>query len=177
MWPNPPAQNAANKKGNTGDKTAPSGSNTSNTNTSGTPKPPSDLASKLGADGRLTQEERQCHMDQNLSVLRQTWSHGQGLQQSGHHKGSCSLHHPGLVRLCCDGLKKLGSNPPAPVPDQGCIDLVGATVELRLNTSTLSSPNSLTIPLISDLIPSVTLITLVDSSSTHCFIEIGRAHV
>ena len=62
------AQNAANKKG-TGDKTAPSGSNTSNPNTSGTPKPPSDLASKLGVDGRLTQQERQRRMDQNLCLF------------------------------------------------------------------------------------------------------------
>ena len=69
MRPNPSAQNAANKKGNTGDKTASSGSNTSNTNTSRTPKPPSNLASKLGADGRLTQQERQCHMDQNLCLF------------------------------------------------------------------------------------------------------------
>ena len=69
MQPNPLAQNVANKKGNTGDKTASSGSNMSNTNTSGTPKPPSDLASKLGANGRLTQQERPCHMDQNLCLF------------------------------------------------------------------------------------------------------------
>ena len=67
--PNPPSQNTANKKGNTGDKTASFGSNMSNTNTSRTPKPPSDLASKLGADGRLTQQERQRHMDQNLCLF------------------------------------------------------------------------------------------------------------
>ena len=67
--PNSPAQNAANKKGNTGDKTASSGSNMSNTNTSGTLKPPSNLASKLGADRRLTQQERQHCMDQNLCLF------------------------------------------------------------------------------------------------------------
>ena len=66
--PNPLAQSAANKKG-TGYKTPPSGSNTSNTNTSGTPKLPSDLASKLGADGRLTQQDRRCYMDQNLYLF------------------------------------------------------------------------------------------------------------
>ena len=47
----------------------------------------------------------------------------------------------------------MNSNPPAPALDQGCVDLIGATVELRLNASTLSSPNSLIIPLTSDLIP------------------------
>ena len=53
----------------------------------------------------------------------------------------------------------------------GCIDFIGNTVELHLNASTLSSPNSLTIQLTSNLIPSVTLVTLVDSGSTHCFID------
>ena len=47
----------------------------------------------------------------------------------------------------------------------------GVTAELRLNTSTLSSPNSLTIQLTSDLIPSVTIATLVDFGSTYCFID------
>ena len=34
-----------------------------------TPKPTSTLALKLGKDGRLTQEERQCHMDNNLCLF------------------------------------------------------------------------------------------------------------
>ena len=54
----------------------------------------------------------------------------------------------------------------APALDQGWVDLIGATAELCLNTSTLSSPNSLTLQLTSDLIPSVTIVTLVDSGST-----------
>ena len=59
----------------------------------------------------------------------------------------------------------------APAPDQGCIDLVGASVELRLNASALSSPNSLTLQLTSTLVLSITIPTLVDSSSTHCFLD------
>ena len=66
---NPLAQTTANKKGNSGGKFVTSGSNTGNTSTSGTPKPLSDLAPKLGADGRLTQQESQCHMDQNLCLF------------------------------------------------------------------------------------------------------------
>ena len=80
--------------------------------------------------------------------------------------GSSSLH-----RLRCHGVKKLGSNPSALVLDEGCIDLISATVELCLNTSTLSSLHSLTIQLTSDLITSDTIVTLVDSGSTHCFID------
>ena len=67
--PDPPAQTAANKKGNSGDIPISSGSNMSNTNTSGTPEPPSNLASKLGADGRLMQQERQHRMDQNRCLF------------------------------------------------------------------------------------------------------------
>ena len=56
-------------------------------------------------------------------------------------------------------------------PDQGCVDLVGASVELRLNGSALSSPNSLTLQLTSTLVPGITIPTLVDSGSTHCFLD------
>ena len=65
--------------------------------------------------------------------------------------------------------KKIGCNPLAPAPDQGCVDLVA--VELRLNTSALSSPNSLTRQLTSTLVPGITIPTLVDSGSTHCFLD------
>ena len=74
-------------------------------------------------------------------------------------------------QLLCQGAKKIGSNPSAPAPDQGCIDLVGASVELHLNTSALSSPNSLTLQLTSASLLGITIPTLVDSGSTHCFLD------
>ena len=74
-------------------------------------------------------------------------------------------------QLHCQGAKKIGSNPWALALDQGCIDLVSASVELRLNASTLSSPNSLTLQLTSTLILGITIPTLVDSGSTHCFLD------
>ena len=74
-------------------------------------------------------------------------------------------------QLLCQGAKKIGSNPWAPAPDQGCIDLVGATAELRLNASALSGPNSLTLQLTSTVVPDITIPTLVDSGSTHCFLD------
>ena len=66
---NPQAQNPANEKGNSGEKFSTSRSNTANTSTSGTPKPSSDLAPKLGADSRLTQQERQCRINQKLCLF------------------------------------------------------------------------------------------------------------
>ena len=50
-------------------KSGTSGSNTANTSTSRTPKLSSNLAPKLGADGRLNQRERQCHIDQKLCLF------------------------------------------------------------------------------------------------------------
>ena len=66
---NPQAQTTANKKDNSGKKSGTSGSNIANTSTSGTPKPSSDLAPKLGADSRLTQQERQRCIEQNLHLF------------------------------------------------------------------------------------------------------------
>ena len=74
-------------------------------------------------------------------------------------------------QLLCQGAKKIGSNPLALAPDQGCVELVGASVELCLNASALSSPNSLTLQLTSTLVTGITIPTLVDSSSTHCFLD------
>ena len=66
---NPQAQTVANKKGNSGKKSGTSRSNTGNTSTSGTPKPSSDLAPKLGADGRLSKQEREHCIDQKLCLF------------------------------------------------------------------------------------------------------------
>ena len=87
--------------------------------------------------------------------------------------GSSSLHHGENSRqqLLCQGVKKIGSNPLAPALDQGCVELVSASAELRLNASALSSPNSLTFQLTSTLVLGITIPTLVDSSSTHCFLD------
>ena len=87
-------------------------------------------------------------------------------------QGSCRKHRENSgQQLLCQGAKKIGSNPQAPVPDQGCVDLVGASAELHLNASALSSPNSLTLQLTSTLVPGINIPTLVDSGSTQCFLD------
>jgi len=55
---------------------------------------------------------------------------------------------------------------------EGCIvsDHTGTSIIFQLNTSALSSLNSLTIKLTSKLLP-VPFMSLIDSSSSHCFIE------
>src|SRR5271163_2233675 len=51
------------------------------------------------------------------------------------------------------------------------------TEEIRLNASTLSDPNSLRIPLSSDLTSPSVITALVDSGSTHCFVDSNFAHI
>ena len=63
------------------------------------------------------------------------------------------------------------SNPPGPAPEEGCIVSLGAITDLRLNASALSSPNSLTLDLSSNSIPNIRIRTLLDSGSTHCFLD------
>ena len=69
----------------------------------------------------------------------------------------------GLVEIKIDS-----SSPSAQVED--CVDLLHATNEVKLNISTLSS-NSLIVPLTSDNISDHPFQALVNSSSTHCFIN------
>ena len=54
---------------------------------------------------------------------------------------------------------------------EDCIELTSAPMEPRLNTSTLYNPNSLMITLNSDLLPTTDICTLIDSGSTHCFLN------
>ena len=63
------------------------------------------------------------------------------------------------------------SSPPGPTPEEGCIVSLGAIMDLHLNASALSSPNSLTLNLSSDSIPNTRIHTLLDSGSTHCFLD------
>jgi len=64
-----------------------------------------------------------------------------------------------------------------------CVELVCATMSpMRLNVSALSDPNSLCISLVSplvcalDYLQPISIQTLVDSGSTHCFLDSAFAH-
>ena len=54
---------------------------------------------------------------------------------------------------------------------EDCVKLTGAPTEPQLNTSALYNPNSLTISITSDHIPNTPIRTLIDSGSTHCFLN------
>ena len=73
-------------------------------------------------------------------------------------------------------LKKSLSSPQASAQTEDCINPDCADMEVvHLNTSALSNPNSLHVPLSSDLTFPSLLIALIDSGSTHCFIDINFA--
>ena len=70
------------------------------------------------------------------------------------------------------------SSPRIPARPEDCVDSSRA-LECRLNTSALSNPHALYVflssPDLSDSINSVK--TLIDSGSTHCFIDLKFAHL
>ena len=63
------------------------------------------------------------------------------------------------------------SSPLNSTPTEDCIKPTGAPMEPRLNASALYNPNSLTISITSDHIPNTPIRTLIDSGSTHCFLD------
>ena len=67
--------------------------------------------------------------------------------------------------------KKIVSNPQTSAHSKGCIDSLCADKEVRINASALSSTSYLIISLRSDSIPDILIKALVDSGSTHCFVE------
>ena len=63
------------------------------------------------------------------------------------------------------------SSPPLPSPVEGCGDSEGDVLEVRLNSAALSDPDALHIPLTFPLLSNIYDSGLVDSGSTHCFVD------
>ncbi|CAA7258940.1 unnamed protein product [Cyclocybe aegerita] len=67
-------------------------------------------------------------------------------------------------------LKRVSSPPPSALPE-GCGCSRDVPKEVRLNATALSNPNSLTLPVTLHSRSTVPATSLVDSGSTHCFID------
>jgi Reverse transcriptase (RNA-dependent DNA polymerase)/Retroviral aspartyl protease len=67
--------------------------------------------------------------------------------------------------------EKLVSNPPASAHSKGRIDWGCAQIEVKINASALSLSMSLVISLSTPSVPDITFKSLVDSGSTHYFLE------
>ena len=79
------------------------------------------------------------------------------------------LHHCHRQELRCQvwhGVKKSVSSPQHSAPIEDCVELTSAPMEPQLNTS-----DSLMITLNSNLLPTTDICTLIDSGSTHCFLN------
>ena len=63
------------------------------------------------------------------------------------------------------------SSPQHSAPIEDCIELTGAPMEPQLNASALYNLNSLIITLNSNLLLTTDIHTLIDSRSTHCFLN------
>ncbi|KIK96318.1 hypothetical protein PAXRUDRAFT_68838, partial [Paxillus rubicundulus Ve08.2h10] len=111
-----------------------------------------DLSHKLGKDGKLTSEERNCHFDLKLCMF---------CGNPGH-----------MEKDCCKSTSKAAKAHAATASTLPDTNLSASTSEeTKLNVSTLSNPNSLT--------PSITILSydipnfpaLLDSGSSDCFID------
>jgi Retroviral aspartyl protease len=150
----------------------------------GQPKKP-DLMDKLGKDGKLTQQECQRRQDNNLCLF---------CGQDGHRVRECPRSTAARAAKVPNGKapepkaeatataskpKKIVSDPSASAHSEGCVDLGCAQIEVKINASTLSLSTSLVISLSTPSVPDIMFKSLVDSGSTHCFIESAfvRKHV
>ena len=61
--------NSSNNKNNSSNSSTSNTTRNANSGNTNQKKPNSDLSSKLGKDGKLTQQEHQCHFDQNLCLF------------------------------------------------------------------------------------------------------------
>ncbi|KAG6328089.1 hypothetical protein ID866_11000, partial [Astraeus odoratus] len=118
-------------------------------------------------DSKLTPEERKQHLDNKLCMF---------CRDDGHFSNNCPKKaNKGKAKACATNAtqsrKKIISGSQDPMQIGSCIDPNCTPKEAQLNASTLSNPNSLLpkISLLSYEIPD--LCTLVDSGSTHCFMD------
>jgi hypothetical protein len=67
--------------------------------------------------------------------------------------------------------EKIVSDPSALAHSEGHVDLGCTQIEVRINASALSLSTFLVISLSTRFVPDITFKSLVDSGSTHCFLE------
>ena len=137
------------------------------------------ISDKLGKDSKISAEEHQRCFDNNLCL----YCGGTGHKTTDCKKAATSTSK---AKACAAAVKekekeelpkKRLSSPLASTQPEDCIISSYATMEaVCLNASTLSDPNSLCVQLTPTSVPDSIITTLVDSGSTHCFVDSKFAH-
>ena len=100
------------------------------------------------------------------------WAYHQGVPKIiGHHGPSLSRHHR-ITGVFRGGGEKRLSSLQTPAPPGGCISSVRAQTMVTLNAS-ITTPNALIIPVTSEMIPNMPLMSLVDLGSLDSFVDSG----
>ncbi|KIN99654.1 hypothetical protein M404DRAFT_30303 [Pisolithus tinctorius Marx 270] len=131
-----------------------------NNNSSSSPKPGNNSdsskpePSKLSKDGKLTLEECKHHIEGNLCMFCR--GPGHFTEKCPKKTGKAKAHATATTEAApASGLgstpktKKIGSSSQDSTQTRSCVDSGCANLEARLNVSTLSSPNSLTLKIAS----------------------------
>ena len=136
------------------------------------------ITDKLGKDGKLTLQERQCCFDNNLCMFCGSPGHSakyclKSSSSASKSKAQAIQAKGKEAKESSDSKKRLSSPQPSTQPED-CVDPSCAFSKVvQLNVSALSDPNSLHVSLTSLLISNSSLhvSALIDSGSTHCFVD------
>ncbi|KAF8629828.1 hypothetical protein AX17_005552 [Amanita inopinata Kibby_2008] len=150
------SSSTASKPSNTPRPSRPGNPAPSSAPSSSAPKPKPNLSNKLGKDSKLNSNKCKCQMDNNLCLYCGTGGH----TAKDCRKASTAHGHTANASASTENSAHA----------VGCIDPSCAPMEIHLNASTLSASDSLVISLSCPLVLT-SLTTLVDSGSSHCFID------
>ena len=131
-----------------------------------------DLINQLGKDSKLTPQEYQWHMDGGLCLLYASNSHMiKDCPKSTWGRAAQATNTMDESTADASEAKKLVSYPETSTCAGGCIDSVHMQVEVKLNTNSISLSTSLILNIASKSFLHVSEKALVDSGSTHCFLD------
>ena len=131
------------------------------------------ISDKLGKDSKLSAKEHQRCFDNNLCLYCGVTGHKTADCKKVATSTSKAKTHTAVVKEKeKEEPPKKAKQPLASAQPEGCITLSCAAMEaVHLNTSALFDSSSLHVLLTSTSVPDSIITTLIDSRSTHCFVD------
>ena len=176
------SNNSKTKKGKGSSKSKQKDSNLSSSSTSSkgstleSKKSNPNLSSRLGKDGKLTPQERQCRLNKNLCLFCSASGHmakdcpkSTSAAAKAHTASTTPAPESTSTPKPSESKKRL-SNPWDYARPEDCAELPCAKI-VTLGTSALYDQDSLILLLTSDLIPDMILTSLVDAGSSDSFLH------